>query len=150
MKFVVRVILGMFPNSLEHSLSSWVTIYRLVAQATVSYDQNFFYDRKCGAQIITKFTLHQSDSIYVCLVIISSMGSWFSKNVVNLGDVFPDFQAKTTEGDIRLHDFLGDRYMFHVNVEAECHLFCKCCIKTRDCTTIFLAFLFSIILAINV
>ena len=29
---------------------------------------------------------------------------------LNLGDTFPNFTVETTEGTIKFHDFLGDRY----------------------------------------
>ena len=29
--------------------------------------------------------------------------------MVNLGDVFPDFEAETNKGPIKFHQFLGDR-----------------------------------------
>lgn len=31
--------------------------------------------------------------------------------MVNLGDVFPNFKADTTEGPIEFHEWLGDSYV---------------------------------------
>jgi len=28
--------------------------------------------------------------------------------MVNLGDVFPDFEAETTQGQVQFHEWLGD------------------------------------------
>ena len=39
--------------------------------------------------------------------------------MVNLGDVFPDFEAQTNQGKIKFHEFLGNRYVRNVHIFIE-------------------------------
>ena len=36
--------------------------------------------------------------------------------MVNLGDIFPNFQAQTNEGPIKFHEFLGERFVHQAQI----------------------------------
>jgi alkyl hydroperoxide reductase subunit AhpC len=35
---------------------------------------------------------------------------------LRLGDIAPDFNAKTSIGDIRFHEYLGDSWVFYFHI----------------------------------